>query len=167
MESSTIDLWPILEPVLVALGVALSTVLTWGVGRILSRLGQKFDIELDAGHRETLERAINRAVEFGTDKVRESVSTKTRFETRSQIVATAFGYLAPKVPDALKRFGIDVNSVEGRAALADLIESRLPGYQVEMATGRALSEQEFDGTFGSGPEGPYSPAPDATVDNVR
>jgi hypothetical protein len=113
---TTIDLTAILYYVIDLAAAALFAVLSWAGGL----LARKLKLEADSEVRRYLDEAIRRAIDYGVSRAREFGKDLSEVDVRSEIVADAVDYLIPKIPDALKRFGITPD------ALADMVRARLP-----------------------------------------
>lgn len=127
-----------LEVLLLALGGILATWLT-------RKLNQWFGVQVEANHRDALERAINSGLQLGAKKVREKVFDPTRtkplasIELKSEALATTLNYAIASTPDAIKKFGISPER------LAEIIEARMDDGFFEKAAAEAQQIDQASG----------------------
>lgn len=119
METTTIDLWPVLEPLLMALATALIGAAVAGVRWLLVRAGAD-RLAADASQ---LEAALDSAARYGIAKLRDrGVGEVT---TKNHLLGVAVQHLVEVAPKVVKRSGFDPASAEGRRLLRDLVEAKL------------------------------------------
>jgi hypothetical protein len=113
MIDNTIDLTPLMGPVLELVAAAVTGV----VGVALRRwLGLKADNEV----RGYLDSALNRAVLYGLNKAKDEFGQLDKVTVRNAVLDAAARYAVEAVPDALRRFRITPQKVR------DLVEARMP-----------------------------------------
>jgi len=125
MESTLVDLSPLLLQLLSVVGVAVLAIAGWAVKKV----ADKFGLENDAKIREYLLSAVERGVEFGKHKAEEKLGDANwaKIDVKNELVASAAGYVLKKVPDALKKFKLTEDDVK------DLILSKLGASNEETA----------------------------------
>lgn len=112
-----IDLTPVLGIVIDLLAAALMTLGGWA----LARLGRKFGLEADDQVRIYLGEALAGGIGWAKEQARKRSEDVSHIEVRSKLVAEAANYVIERVPDALRRFGLDRERIE------KLVEARLGG----------------------------------------
>ncbi|MCH7870678.1 MAG: hypothetical protein IID33_03160 [Planctomycetes bacterium] len=112
-----IDLTPVLGIVIDLLAAALMTLGGWA----LAKLGRKFGLEADDQVRIYLGEALAGGIGWAKEQARKRSEDIAHIEVRSKLVAEAANYVIERVPDALKRFGLDRERIE------KLVEARLGG----------------------------------------
>ena len=116
-----VDIVPFLDYLLPLLGVVVTAVVTV-VGK---KLNDRFKLELEFRHREVLQEALGQSVLFAVNRARAVYKDNPPIRVRNEVVGTAFKYVIDSVPDALKKFGIDPNTVEGQKRIIEMLETRL------------------------------------------
>lgn len=112
MIENTIDLTPLMGPVLELVAAAVTGV----VGVALRRwLGLKADNEV----RSYLDSALNRAVLYGLNKAKDEFGQLDKVTVRNAALDAAARYAVEAVPDALQRFRITPQR------LRDLVMARM------------------------------------------
>lgn len=114
-DGTTVDVGPVVDTLLGSLAAAVMTLAGWALARLAKRLG----LEADGEVRRYLETAIYNAVAFAVARLRDEGKSIT-LDVKSEIVARATSYVIARVPDAVKRFGLD------EASIGHLVEARLP-----------------------------------------
>lgn len=125
METNVIDLAPLADRVTSVLSAVLLGLAAVAGTYLTKKLKDWFDMDLDTRHREALQGALNRAIDFGEEKLRTKLDGKLTIGVKNDLIATAAGYVIDSTPAALKRFGIDATSVDGKMRLIEMVESRL------------------------------------------
>lgn len=100
-----------------ALGLVISALLAFAANELRKRTG----IEVEAKHREALQSALLNGVLYALQK-----AGWVQGEPTDRLLPMARGYVQGSVPDALKKFGIDVATSAGQAALDRLLTPKLP-----------------------------------------
>lgn len=113
--ATTIDLAPVIEPILQVAGVLLAGVLMWGA----KKGADFFKIKLSDSHRAVLQDAIDRGVSFGVGKAKKQLEGGVRIDVKHEAVAMAANYVLARTPDALNHFGVT------RESLVEMVMSRL------------------------------------------
>lgn len=110
-----INLTPLVDTAGGLLAAVLTALAIWGAQRLMSWL----KISEDEKVRAYLETAITNSIAWARTKLNDQAGSIT-VTTKNKVVHDAATYLVDRVPDALKRFGID------EAAARDLVLARLP-----------------------------------------
>lgn len=113
--SYTIDLTPLLDALLPAIGVVLSVLLSYGIGIA----AKKFKIEIEAKHREALQSALQNAIGFGLKKAGDAGRDLAKIDTRNEVLAAGVNYVVASVPGALTKLNVD------NTRLRQLLEAKL------------------------------------------
>jgi len=110
METSVIDLSPVLTILLQCLGGVVLAVGSWA----LYKVQQKFGLENEDKIREVVMGAIERGVTYGKHKAEEELKDAdwAKVETKNALVAHAASYVLTKVPDAVKKFKLSEDQVK-------------------------------------------------------
>lgn len=111
-----------LSELMVSLVPIIGLVITTLIGIGLTLLKQKTGIDVEAQHREALQSALLNGVLFALQKA----GWMPGQTITPNIMGMARGYVAESVPDALKQFGINVATSEGKAMLDRLLTPKLP-----------------------------------------
>lgn len=90
--------------------LALSGLLGWAIKRGAALLHLRRESILV----DRLEQGMTYALMYAREKALEQGQTLTEFKTRSELVAVAAAYLAPKMPGLLKELNIDPNGLRER-----------------------------------------------------
>ena len=112
-----IDLTPILGTVIDLLAAALMALGGWA----LTKLGRKFGLEADGQVRVYLAEALAGGIGWAKEQAAKRSEDFAHIEVRRKVVAEASHYVIERVPDAVKRLGLDRERIE------KLIEARLGG----------------------------------------
>lgn len=127
-----VDLTPIMEIGISLLTVVLSAVVAW-VGKTVKK---KFDIDIDTSKEGTLNRAIDRGMDYAR-KFATGDDGKIAIPVSNMMVKWAADYVIDKVPDTLNHFGI----TEER--LREMIAARLPEFGVSGANPTAAPKGDL------------------------
>jgi len=111
-----IDLAPLIEPLIMILGTALSVIGLWAI----RWLGTKNKVLADTEVRNYLQTALLQGLGLGIERTREFVKERGTVAVRSALVAEAAQYVLAQVPGALRHFKIDEVGVKR------MLEARLP-----------------------------------------
>lgn len=112
-----IDVTPVLNLGIDLLALVLMALGSWAI----ARLGRKFGLEADDQIRVYLGEALVSGIGWAKEQARKRSQDMARIEVRNKLAAEAAGYVIERVPDAVKRFGLDRQRIE------KLIEARLGG----------------------------------------
>ena len=139
----------------------LAVVITAVVGVVGKRLNDRFKLEIEYRHREVLQEALGQSVLFAVNRARAIYKDNPPIKVRNEIVGTAFKYVIRAVPDALKKFGISPNTVEGQKRILEMLETRLDSrvfsYDKE---GEVVELKEIKKMYGEMAEKKFSPNTD-------
>lgn len=111
--NTAVSLAPAIDAVLAALAALLLALGTFAIQRLLGWL----KLSQDEKVRAYLEDALQNGIAFA--RARVSSRAVGSIDVKSAVVAEAANYAIARVPDALKRFGIDQDGVR------DLVQARL------------------------------------------
>lgn len=117
----TINIAPTVQTFIELGFVALSAVVAWLVGGLVSMLRQKTGIQIDDSMRFYIDQAILNGLRFAREKALDGGGSIHNPAVKNQMVALAAAYALDKVPDALKHFGLDDED-----RLKELVVARLP-----------------------------------------
>lgn len=124
-----IDLNPLFSTMIEGIVVVLSALVTVLTAWLGVKLKGKWGLEIEARHRDALHDAINIAIAFGFNKVKESIGgQRLTVELKNPVISMAATYLIASVPDALNSFGINPSTPEGKARIVDMVEARVGHY---------------------------------------
>lgn len=143
---STIDLSPILTPILQVVGIGLAGLAAALIQRALARV----NISITDAQRQQLEDAAAKSLQAGIGLMTDRIRAKgwDHPEVQNGAVAAAANYAIAKFPAALAAVGIDVsNPQQARAQLDGILNRKFP----EEATKAAASPVT--------PPAPAMPAP--------
>ena len=118
-----IDISPFLDMGLVILMATVGVVITW-LGK---KVSDWFGLEFDKKHREVLQGTLVIAINSAMTNIRNRQSGKLFIGDKDRLVYLVVSYLSKSIPDALKRFGIDLESKEGLEKIYSMTEARLAG----------------------------------------
>lgn len=127
-----IDFSPLFFTMIEGIAVVLSALVTVLTAWLGTKLKSKWGLEIEDRHRAALQDAMNLAIAFGFNKVKESLGGKLlTVELKNPVISMAASYLIASVPDALNSFGINPNSPEGKARIVEMVEARVSHYLFE------------------------------------
>jgi hypothetical protein len=109
-------LYNVLQPYLLAV---VSVVATAIVGWLAELLRRKFNLDIDAAHREALQTALTNGAGLLIGKA-GSAAAGRKFDLKSAALAEAVNYVVQAVPDAIRHFGITPEAV------AEKLQAKLP-----------------------------------------
>lgn len=110
------SIYDILQPYLLAVVSVLATAI---VGWLAELLRRKFNLDIDAAHREALQTALVNGAGLLLAKVGGAVAGRN-IDLKSPALAEAVNYVLQAVPDAVRHFGITPE------AIAEKIQAKLP-----------------------------------------
>lgn len=109
-------IYDVVQPYLLA---AVSVIVTAIVGWLGELLRRKFNLEIDAAHRDALQTALTNGAGLLLGKIGGALSEK-KIDLKSRALAEAVNYVLLAVPDAVRHFGVTPE------ALAEKIVAKLP-----------------------------------------
>lgn len=127
-DPTTIDLSPILTPILQAVGIAAGAIITAVVSWVLAKFGNKLSAQTRAQIGDNLDsmamKSISAAVMASQDKIKSLGWDHP--QVQSQIVAIGAQYAISKFTATLAQAGIDPSTPQGAQAVHDLVNRALP-----------------------------------------
>lgn len=123
VDASTIDLTPVLTPLIQIAGIALATLAGW----VLTRLAQKFGIQGNTASMQNIDDAAMKSIQAAVMASQQTIALKgwDHVQTQNQLVAIAATYM-PKFKTTLAQAGIDPGTEQGKASIRDIITRALP-----------------------------------------
>jgi len=119
-DGTTVDLSPLLVTVVGTVGTAITAIVGILARALVRSIERRTGLEVDAHTRDYLEKALDRAISYGTAKAEAFVAKQAEpIDLHNTTVALAAQYALDRVPGALKHFGIDDIS------LHNMVEARL------------------------------------------
>jgi hypothetical protein len=115
-EVAVESFYNILQPYLLAVVSVAATAI---VGWLAELLRRKFNLDIDAAHREALQTALTNGAGLMIGKTGGLVAGK-RLDLKSAALAEAVNYVLQAVPDAIRHFGITPEAV------AEKLQAKLP-----------------------------------------
>lgn len=109
-------LYSALQPYLLAVVSVAATAI---VGWLAELLRRKFNLDIDAAHRDALQTALVNGAGLLIGKAGSTVAGK-KFDLKSAALAEAVNYVLQAVPDAIRYFGITPEAV------AEKLQAKLP-----------------------------------------
>ena len=106
----------IVQPYLLAVVSVLATAI---VGWLAELLRRKFNLDIDAAHREALQTALTNGAGLLVGKAGNAAAGK-KLDLKSAALAEAVNYVLQAVPDAIRHFGITPE------ADAEKLQAKLP-----------------------------------------
>lgn len=110
------DIYNVLQPYLLAI---VSVVATAIVGWLAELLRRKFNLDIDAAHRDALQTALANGAGLLIGKAGNAVAGR-KLDLKSAALAEAVNYVLQAVPDAIRHFGITPEAV------AEKLQAKLP-----------------------------------------
>jgi hypothetical protein len=110
------SLYNVLQPYLLAVVSVIATAI---VGWLAELLRRKFNLDIDASHREALQTALTNGAGLLIGIAGSAVAGK-KLDLKSAALAEAVNYVLQAVPDAIRHFGITPESV------AEKLQAKLP-----------------------------------------
>ena len=108
--------YSVVQPYLLAV---VSVVATAIVGWLAELLRRKFNLDIDAAHREALQTALTNGAGLLIGKAGSAIAGK-KLDLKSAALAEAVNYVLQAVPDAIRYFGITPEAV------AEKLQAKLP-----------------------------------------
>lgn len=115
-EVGASGIYNVLQPYLVAIVSVLAAAIAGWLAELLRR---KFNLDIDAAHRDALQTAIANGAGLLIGKAASSLADK-KLDLKSVALAEAVNYVLQAVPDAIRHFGITPEAV------AEKIRAKLP-----------------------------------------
>jgi len=112
-------IYNVLQPYLLAVVSVIATAI---VGWLAELLRRKFNLDIDASHRDALQTAPTNGAGLLLGKIGGAASGR-KLDLKSVVLAEAVNYVLQAVPDAIRHFGITPES------LAEKILAKLPQLQ--------------------------------------
>lgn len=116
-------LYNVLQPYLLAVVSVIATAI---VGWLAELTRRKFNLDIDAAHREALQTALMNGAGLLIAKAGGAVAGK-KLDLKSAALAEAVNYVLQAVPDAIRYFGITPEAV------AEKLQAKLPQVAVSHA----------------------------------
>lgn len=120
----TIDLSPILTPLIEAAGLVVTVIVGWAVKRLATKLG----VEANSAALANVDAAAMKAIAAGVMATQDQIKAKgyDHADVQNAIAASAVTALVSESKQALTDFGIDPSTDAGKASIAALVERTLP-----------------------------------------
>lgn len=115
-EVAAEGIYNVLQPYLLAL---VSVVATAIVGWLAELLRRKFNLDIDAAHRDALQTALTNGAGLLIGKAGDALASR-KLDLKSAALAEAVNYVLQSVPDAIRHFGITPE------AIAEKLQAKLP-----------------------------------------
>jgi hypothetical protein len=115
-EVAVEGIYNVLQPYLLAV---VSVVATAIVGWLAELVRRKFNLDIDAAHREALQTALTNGAGLLIGKAGGAVAGR-KLDLKSAALAEAVNYVLAAVPDAIRYFGITPEAV------AEKLQAKLP-----------------------------------------
>lgn len=125
--AQSVTFQPIVEPLTNALVVVAGAFITFISTQISLWLGKKLKLDslkVEETIRGYLNEAAHRGIQWAVTKLQTS-NVLSSVEVKNQVLALATQYLIDRVPDALKRFNLDTES------LKQYLEARVGEYELD------------------------------------
>lgn len=106
-EVAVEGIYSVLQPYLLAV---VSVVATAIVGWLAELLRRKFNLDIDASHRDALQTALTNGAGLLLGKIGGAASGR-KLDLKSVVLAEAVNYVLQAVPDAIRHFGITPESL--------------------------------------------------------
>lgn len=121
METTTaVDITPLLEQLLLLLGIVLTAVASWAGKKLSDKLG----LEKESEARKYVQEALQTGINFAMKEAKKRAQDIKDPEVENKLVADAANYAITHVPDGLKLLKLD--PVRDRARIEEIIRARLP-----------------------------------------
>jgi hypothetical protein len=109
-------IYNVLQPYLLAIVSVAATAI---VGWLAELLRRKFNLDIDAAHREALQTALTNGAGLLIGKAGSAIAGE-KLDLKSVAIAEAVNYVLQAVPDAIRHFGITPEAV------AEKLQAKLP-----------------------------------------
>lgn len=116
MTTTTIDLAPVLTPLIQIAGIALAGVVTWLAGRAATY----FHVSTQNALLQRVVDIADRGIAYGQQVVTEKVAAGAKVDVKNAVLAEATNYVLTKAPDAVASLGMTNQHV------ADMVLAKLP-----------------------------------------
>lgn len=110
------SIYNVMQPYLVAVVSVLAAAI---VGWLAELLRRKFNLDIDAAHRDALQTALTNGAGLLIGKAGGALAGK-KLDLKRAVLAEAVNYVLQAVPDAIRHFGITPEAV------ADKLQAKLP-----------------------------------------
>ncbi|MBX3535558.1 MAG: hypothetical protein KF826_14515 [Xanthobacteraceae bacterium] len=110
------SIYNVMQPYLVAVVSVLAAAI---VGWLAELLRRKFNLDIDAAHRDALQTALTNGAGLLIGKAGSALAGK-KLDLKSAVLAEAVNYVLQAVPDAIRHFGITPEAV------AEKLQAKLP-----------------------------------------
>lgn len=111
-----IDFAPLASYALELLAVVITVFASWA----LTKLGQRFGVDIDERLDARLDAAIERGLAYGMEKIK-SKDLDLTIDTKNEFVEEAANYVIKGMPKTIRKFGLTKERVR------EMVESRLAG----------------------------------------
>lgn len=132
-KSTVITLQPLVDALAPIIAAAAGAALTGILGVLFNLINKYTGITIDQNSREALHSAASTAAAALWAKLDVSLASKISIDVKSELLADGYAYVVKSVPDALKRFGADEETIK------NLILSKFGALQVA-ATAQASTD---------------------------
>lgn len=119
-EVAAEGIYNVLQPYLLAVVSVIATAI---VGWLAELMRRKFNLDIDASHREALQTALTNGAGLLIGKAGTAIAGK-KLDLKSAALAEAVNYVLQAVPDAIRYFGITPEAV------AEKLQAKLPQISV-------------------------------------
>lgn len=109
-------IYNVAQPYLLAIVSVLATAIAGWLAELLRR---KFNLDIDAAHREALQTALTNGAGLIVGKAGSAIAGR-KIDLKSGVIAEAVNYVLQSAPDAVRYFGVTPQ------ALAEKIRAKLP-----------------------------------------
>ena len=110
------SIYGVLQPYLLAVVSVIATAI---VGWLAELLRRKFNLDIDAAHRDALQTALTNGAGLLIGKTGSAIADR-KIDLKSAVLAEAVNYVLQAVPDAIRHFGITPEAV------AEKLQAKLP-----------------------------------------
>jgi hypothetical protein len=110
------SIYGVLQPYLLAVVSVIATAI---VGWLAELLRRKFNLDIDAAHRDALQTALVNGAGLLIGKAGSAIADR-KIDLKSAVLAEAVNYVLQAVPDAIRHFGITPEAV------AEKLQAKLP-----------------------------------------
>lgn len=115
-EVAAEGIYNVLQPYLLAVVSVLATAI---VGWLAELLRRKFNLDIEAAHREALQTALMNGAGLLIGKAGDAFAGR-KLDLKSALLAEGVNYVLQAVPDAIRHFGITPE------AIAEKLQAKLP-----------------------------------------
>lgn len=122
VATSTVDLSPILDPLIQIGGLLLTGIAGW----LSLRFAQYLHLSKQSAALTTILGAVDRGIAYGTQVAQAKVDANDKVAVSNATQAEAVNYVVSKLPGTLKAIDIDPTTADGRQKVADMVLAKLP-----------------------------------------